>query len=301
MRPMVQVSGRDRRRARPARRLTAAAALVLALGGCADPAADSADDPADEEVVRSSGALADGFEVEPGSGLIGAVFPSGTVGHQAVLRVDGDLQRVFEGYVRQAGELGYPVTPDQSGLDQKGCSDPDDATGDDPSEPFEVECSASGLDLGKYSVSVRGFAEPDGQGYIHLLVQPYSEAPELSPLASDGPVASATDDEVAPELTPETDDPALRVVEGSALVGDPIPSACTTGGYVAVLEVTGELMPVMRGYLEQFTGTTAFTSEGLVGDEDEPRVEASAAGGGTLTALGVAGDPSYVLIDRCND
>jgi hypothetical protein len=30
-------------------------------------------------------------------------------------------------------------------------------------------------------------------------------------------------------------------------------------------------------------------------------VWASAAGGGDLTAVGVAGDPSYVLIERCND
>ena len=68
-----------------------------------------------------------------------------------------------------------------------------------------------------------------------------------------------------------------------------------------MLRVTGELMPVMRGYEEQFTDTTAFTTEGLVGEEGEPRVFASAAGGGDLGAVGVAGDPSHILISRCND
>ena len=91
------------------------------------------------------------------------------------------------------------------------------------------------------------------------------------------------------DLAPPEDDPSLRVVEGSELVTDPLPSGCTTGGYLAVLEVTGELMPVMRGYLQQFTRTTAFTSEGLVGDEEEPRAFADAAGGGSLSASGVAG------------
>ena len=82
--------------------LLTATALVLALGGCAD-------EP--EEVTRTSGELADGFEIEPGSGLVGAVFPLGSgPGHQAVLRVDGDLPTVFEEYARQAEELGYPLT-----------------------------------------------------------------------------------------------------------------------------------------------------------------------------------------------
>lgn len=268
--------------------------LVVAAAGCAaEP----------DEVVRTSGPLAEGFEIEPGSGLVGAVFPYGSQGHQAVLRVDGDLPRVFEGYVAQAETLGYPLESGWPGRPEgQWCSDPGDGTDDDPREgPFEVECTASSLVLGEYSVSVRGLAEPDGQGYIHLRIQPYSAAPDLPPLASDIPVASATDDELARDLTPPEDDPPLRVVEGSELVSEPFPATCATGGYVAVLQVTGELLPVMRGYEEQFRATTAFTSEGLVGDTDEPRVFAEAAGGGDLIAVGVAGDPSYVLIERCND
>jgi len=210
---------------------------------------------------------------------------------------------VFEGYVRQAEDLGYPV---ESGWPQRPegqwCSDPDDTFDDDPREgPFEVECTASRLETGAYSVSLRGLAQADGSGYIQLQVQPSFDTEELPPLSSDGPAASATDDELAPELTPSTDEPPVRLVEGSELLSEPFPATCITGGYVAVLQVTGDLTQVMRGYLEQFTAMRAFTTEGLVGNEDEPRVYAGAAGGGTLSAIGVAGDPSYVLIERCND
>jgi hypothetical protein len=89
-------------------------------------------------------------------------------------------------------------------------------------------------------------------------------------------------------------------VEGSALIAEPLPAECVTGGYVAVLQVSGELAPVLRGYREQFS-SAGFGSEGLVGDEDEPRVDGYAAGGGSLTAVGVAGAPSHVLVERCND
>ncbi len=289
------------------RALLAAIACVLALGGCT-----GAGEP--EEVVRTSGALSDGFEIEPGSGLVGTVFPHGAEGGLAVLRVDEDLEAVFRGYVQQAEELGFPVGSDDGGADPE-CSGPDDGEDDDivggeagaepVDEPFPVECRASGLVMTESMVSslgVRGLAAADGSGYLVLVYDRYEgDAPEQSGLTSDGETAPATDDELAPDLTPETDDPPLRVVEGSALVTDPLPSGCVTGGYLAVLEVTGDLMPVMRGYLEQFTDTRAFTSEGLVGDEDEPAVSASAAGGGTLSARGLAGDPSYVLIERCND
>lgn len=291
---------------RPVGALLTATVLVLALGGCTD-------EP--EEVTRTSGALADGFEIEPGSGLVGAVFPRGAEGQLVVLRIDGDLQRVFEGYLRQAEDLGYPVGAEDGGVDP-GCTSPDDggsdrivgddATPDDPVDsPFQYECTASGLEMSESRVSVlsiRGFAEADGAGYLVLETDRHSnDVPEQPVLASDGPVASATDEQLAPELTPWTDDPPVRVVEGSQLVSEPLPARCITGGYVAVLEVTGDLMPVMRGYEEQFTAMQAFTSDGLVGSDDEPRVWASAAGGGDLSAIAVAGDPSYVLIERCND
>lgn len=293
---------------RRSRGLLAATACVLVLGGCTG-------EPA-EEVARTSGALAGGFEIEPGSGLVGAVFPHGASGHRAVLRVDGDLQRVVEGYVRQAQELGYPVGAEDGGVDAE-CRGPDDGeddhivgeespTSEPPAAPFPVECTASGLQTtegGTSWLSVRGLAdEVNGEGYVVLAYDRYSgDLAEDRPRASDGQVAQLTDDELAPELTPYEDDPPLRVAEGSELAADPLPATCATGGYLAVLRVTDDLMPVMRAYAEQMAATRAFTTQGLVGDDDEPFVLASAAGGGDLSAVGVAGDPSYVLIERCND
>jgi hypothetical protein len=114
-----------------------------------------------------------------------------------------------------------------------------------------VECQASGYAPDDaWQASLRGLAEPDGSGFIHLHVIPDSDYREPAPLGSEGPVAPATDEQLAPE---------------------------------------------------QFADTHAFTTEGLVGDDDEPRVWASAAGGGDLRAIGIPGDPSYVLIERCND
>lgn len=277
---------------RAARTLLLGATAVLVLAGCSD-------EP--EEVVRTSGELADGFEIEPGSGLVGAVFPYGS-GHQAVLRVEEDLPSVFEGYVRQADGLGHPVEAPSWRRSGEWCSDPGDATDDDdPREPFAVECEAYGSAPNEWQVSVRGLAEPDGSGYIHLRAALQLDIREPSLLGTDGPVASATDEELAPDLTPSTDEPPLRVVAGSVLISEPFPATCITGGYVAVLQVTDDLVPVMRGYEEQFRAMRAFTTEGLAGDEDEPLLWASAAGGGDLTAVAVAGGPSHVLIERCND
>ncbi|SOC50520.1 hypothetical protein SAMN05660748_3270 [Blastococcus aggregatus] len=279
-----------------------AAACVLALGGC------SSDEP--EEVVRTSGALADGFEIEPGSGLVGTVFPSGDEGLHVFLRVDEDMERVFEGYARQAGELGYPVTAPGWWPDGQWCSDDPErwnsSVGEDT--PFEVECSAYGSDIDESdgppyrSMSLRGLAEPDGSGYLEISGGEFSGAPTAprSPV-EDGPVAPLTDAEVvAPDLAVNEDDPLL-IVEGSELVFDPFPSTCATGGWEAMIRVTGDLLPVMRGYAEQIDAMRAFSRAEVVGDEDQPSVYSSAAGGGDLYAVGVAGDPSYILLGRCND
>jgi len=182
------------------------------------------------------------------------------------------------------------------------CSDPDDEnTDDDPPGPFPVGCEAFEPEADDLAVSLRGFVDPDGQGYIHIRADRLSAEGQALPPIPDGPVAPATDVEVAPDLTPETDDPPVRVVDGSALIADPVPAECVTGGYVAVLQVTGELAPVLRGYQEQFTRAGFGSAEGLTGNDDVLRVSTSAAGGGSLSAVAVAGDPAHVLIERCND
>jgi hypothetical protein len=279
-----------------ARALLAATACVLTLGGCTG-------EP-DEEDLRTSGPLAAGFEIEPGSALPGDVFPFGDEGLHVILRVDGDLEGVFEGYVQQAADLGHPVIARWSGGEL--CSDNPDKwssfRGEDT--PFEVECSASWFaqdDTDYRSMRLRGLAEPDGSGYLEISGGRYSGTPTSRPPVEDGPVASLTDVEIAPELAVSEDKPPLRIVEGSELLFDPLPSECATGGWIAMLRVTGDLLPVMRGYAEQFESMRAFQTDGLVGDEEQPSVYSSAAGGGDLSAVGLAGDPAHILIGRCND
>ena len=95
----------------PSRALPAvlATACVLALGGC------SSDEP--DEVVRTSGPLAAGFEIEPGSGLVGAVFPHGAEGQVVVLRVEG--LRALRPGLRRRGRRGIPRARDRPALGRR--------------------------------------------------------------------------------------------------------------------------------------------------------------------------------------
>lgn len=272
---------------RAARKLVVLALVVLALGGCSGSFAANAA-PA-TVAMRTSGAIADGFEIEPGSALVGGVFPAAGYGegHEAVLRVDGDVQSVLDGYVRQAEELGFSFDR-EAGAGGEGCRVPA-RTGD-----ALPECTAVGAKNARAFVTLRALVEPDGRGLI-LLSTTFSEGLGPSPLPTAGTVAPVTDVELAPGLTPETYRPPLRVVEGSAIVVGPIEQSREVGGgYVVMLEVTGDLLPVMRGYLDQLpavSGTPIF-----LGNANEPRLVGDAAGGGDLIAVGVAGKTSYVLI-----
>ena len=140
--------------------------------------------------------------------------------------------------------------------------------------------------------------DPDGQGRISLSISDRFDAPSPSPLPTGGPVAPATDVPLAPGWTPYGDERSVHVVEGSTVVHGPHVDSGLY--YWVMLRVPGELLPVMRGYEEQFI-RAGFDTDGLVGREDEPVLVTSAAGGGTFTAVGVEGDPSYVLIERQND
>jgi hypothetical protein len=283
----------SQRAALAARRLTVLAVIVLALGSCSVSFAENTvPDPSGTVAMRTSGAIADGFEIEPGSALIGGVFPAAGYGegHEAVLRVEGDVQSALDGYVRQAEELDFSFDR-EAGAGGERCRVPA-RTGD-----ALPECTAQGVKIAdrlEAFVTMRALVEPDGRGLI-LLSTTFIEGPGPSPLPTAGPVAPVTDVELAPGLTPESYRPPLRVVEGSAIVVGPIEqSRAAGGGYVVMLEVTGDLLPVMRGYLEQLPAV--FGTPGFLGDANEPRFVGDSAGGGDLIAVGVAGEPSYVLI-----
>lgn len=302
MRRNRQARGFKSSRARAARGLAIAALLVLALGGCSGPSAEDAMPLGSGAPLRTSGPLADGFKIEPGSALIGPVFPYGDGGLRVILAVDGEMQRIFEGYVRQAEALGFPVDAPIGRPGGEWCSNAPDSWifhGDD--ERFEVECAAYGSVPNQWQMALRGFTEHNGQGYIEIAGGRQLVGTSSMPSVPDGPEAAVTDVRLAPDLAPVEDDPAIRVVDGSRVLFDPLPSDCSTGGYVAMLQVTAELAPVMRGYQKQFTDARFQDGlMGIVGDEDEFFIDTTNAGGSYLGAVGVVGQPSYVLITRCN-
>lgn len=278
------------------------ATFMLIFSACTG-SADEVDAPGTSTaLVRTSGALADGFDLEPGSGVIGAVFPVALPyggRWQAIMRVDGDLQRVFEGYVGQAEDLGFSFDSELNAPEGQRCGGPADGnTGYSPAEQFRVRCIAYGSGPDDVELYIGGVVETNGEGRMYLSLLDYSNASRPAPLPSGGPVAAATDSELAPGWTPNGDERSVHIVEGTEVVFGP--DVEPSRSYMVMLRVSGELMPVMRGYEEQFINAS-FDSSGIVGDEDEPILETSTAGGGTLTAVGVAGNPSYVLIERIND
>ena len=278
-------------------------ACVLGLGGCSGLSTQDAAPVTSAAPLRSSGPLADGFEIEPGSRAVGGLFPVAPTyggGREAVLRVDGDLQLVFAGYVQQAEELGFVFESEVPSSGQR-CSDPDDeGASNDPPGPVSLSCGASGVRPDDSEVSLSGLADPDGIGYIRLRTGEPAEASTPSPLSADAQAAQATDVELAPGFSVRNDRPPLRVVEGSTLQFGPYPVNCGNGGFMVMLQVPGHLMRVMRGYEEEFA-SAGFNGQGLVEDQDGLILVTSTGGGGILTAVAVAGEPSYVLIEHCSD
>ena len=276
------------------RALSAVTSVLLLLTGCTGAGA-----------AGTSGPLAGGFEIEAGSGLVGTVFPvtypDGADGWQAVLRVDGDVTAAFRAYLRQARELGYPL--EDRALTARACGDPDaEYTSHDPLGPFPVACNVNVFGPEERLFNLSGLVDRDGQGFIRISVGVTSDPPGFSPV-SEGLVAWVTAVELAPGLNPETDRPPVHVVEGSALIADPLPFGLNPGGgYVAVLQVTSELAPVMRAYEAQFRNAGAVGGgEDLIENDGELIIETEMAGAGGLSAVGVTGDPSYVLISRVYD
>ena len=250
--------------------------------------------------TKTSGALGDGFEIEAGSGLVGAVFPTLTGnGWWALLRGDRDAHRVFTGYIRQAERLGLSLgDPGHPLPDDEWCSDTDSESDDEEPDPFSVRCQVGGQAAHGRWWDLQAFLKETDDGYLILTAQANSAVrPSPLPLIPDGPVAAATEVEVAPGMTPSTDDAAVRVVEGTTPIIEPLP-ACGAGGYLAMLEVTGDLPAVMRGYNAQFT----IAESELRGDKHVlSAITGPSAGAGTQAAIAVPGDPSYLLISRCND
>ena len=279
------------------RRFLALAALLAATVGCSGPDGGDVPTAASRPAVPRGRALGGGFVVEPGSTLLGGAFPEvigGFLqgagydeGRRAILRIEGDPQTVFEGSVRQAAAAGVPVTGGERCFDG------------DVRRP--LACRATGGGVGPDFAMVRLYVLEDGDAYVVVHFRGQGAARELPPVPK-GAVAKATGPEIAPALTPGGPFEApVRVVDGSRLLGDPVPATCETGGYEAVLEVAGDPLPVMRGYAAQFAEAWKTAGGDVRADDRYAITRFVSAGGGGLDAVAVLGEPTYVLIHRCND
>lgn len=251
------------------------AAVGVLLGGCASPGDHSVAVPTIAPGVTSPAGtpLADGFVVAEGSVLIGEVYPnlrvlrspaempSPTTGERsgwtAQLLVVGDPLAVFNDYVAQAGELGYPMDGGCSIDEAQSTSIPlADYDGDagrllrcageyyrsTDVEPIDVLRVAVEMFVGDLSglparhVNVSLTQVGDGSGDP----EPFQNGPPLGPVSDrvpvlpvlDPPSLPAVGEPIAPELLSRTE---VRVPVGSALAAIPSGGARCANGYDAVL------------------------------------------------------------------
>jgi hypothetical protein len=114
------------------------------------------------------------------------------------------------------------------------------------------------------------------------------EAPE----GVDGPTSVASDVEYLPDL---------EIVKGSFLAGPPWP-ASVTGGYTAVIGVTGDPDEVFDAYVAQDEDEPELTVDETVGGMRIREYQSSEAGGITyVVTLNELGDNAWILLQAYND
>jgi hypothetical protein len=253
-------------------------------------------------------ALADGLSVAPGTYLIGRVFPHESAslnarGGSAVLLLTGDVQDVLDAYVSQADAVGVVLNPSCESSRRK------------------VTCRASGASA---KIAIELFLRRDASPKVSHLLFSYYQATQGFPQ----PFPTAPSARVRPEhvrlprgwsplpatgqrfgagyVSPDLEARGLRLVKGSELVAPVAAARCATGGFVAVLRVSGEPDRVIEGYAHQFAkagfddqvvrATSGNGTEVLSVGSDE-------SGAGLLYAQMLVGSrsPSYMRIERCND
>jgi hypothetical protein len=274
-------------RARVRRSATAILAALLcigALGSCRSSIAPHAA-AATAAPPRTSGPLAGGLEIAEGSALLGTVFENGGSWF-ALLRIDGDPRQVLDGYRTQLERvLGVPVRPASA----TGCGPKGDVA------PFDVLCRSAAATSARW-VGLRALiSENEHRNYLSIdwsETSPNGPAQTPPPLTS-GAVAPATGARLAPSYS--ADHLVLRVVEGSRLLGDPLPTDPI--GYTAVLAVTGDPAVVMRGYAGQLRdGATT-----LLRDGRSIRATLDQAGGAHITIEATVGDTSFLRVSYSYD
>jgi hypothetical protein len=307
-------------------------ALVVTVGACGSGTGGVSEvegvPVVPDAIAPARAGIGDGFTVAPGAALLGRPAPTGTRstlngvpvrerGWFAVLLVTGDPYRVLDHYFAEAAQAGIrPPSPSA------------EICTDDRVVGFECRVSiasdgaserpptGASLEL----VLARHDARRGEPPASHLLLR-YSRviddnprpAPLRAPAPVDGPPAPPLParwpallrggNPIPPAITLLGSGRSLVVEPGSELVAPLAPFAfCLTGGFAGVFAVT-EPAAVVAGYERQFQ--EAGFDRNTFGDVpvSAPAARFTVPGGGDLAAETVAepGQPTYVLLTRCND
>ena len=203
--------------------------------------------------------------------------------------VDGDVRVLLDSYREQVKEaLGITTLPYAS----YACRDSDLSS-------FPVECNSQAWS-GTYAAYLHAWVnEEQHRAYLSIVVSHLHPInPPLLPLAPDGPAAPPTDetiDESAPFEDP------LRIIEGSRLIDEPLPTANYTG-YAAVLEVTvtrsqscAVTPPSFRQRIHRMRTSGATTASSCSG------TRAPVARLLYASAVAVIGDPTFIRVTYAPD
>jgi hypothetical protein len=308
--------------------------VALLLGACSSDGSDGVAPelpagPADpipvlaEAVVEAGEPIADGFTVPEGAVLLGRAIPNGIEvvydgepiideGWTAYLVVPGDPRPVVEAVIDEASAAGFDMrvgTIYASG--ESLC-----ATGTDRASPGYA-CGAQGWDgepdasrrlsldfvrsaegdrpaLSFLQLRLVDSARPPGGGRLGPAM---GERGPAAPDVAEAWVLPGEGDVIGEEFGPE-DLYRFEVVAGSRLIG-PLMSNLDGPGYVALLEVTGDLEQVWRAYAQQHG--EAMVGEPLVAaDGTTTRTSAGGGAGGSDFAITIVeppeGDPLLRLV-----
>lgn len=283
-------------------------------------------------------ALRDGLVVQEGTVLIGAPIPRGVgylyegepvvdPGWWALLFVSGDPEEVMEEYLRHAEEVGLAPDEIPTGAPEYRREDvPADqqryiTCGGASEGSTGWQCRAAAFSPGGAPCAhfelVRRKAHGTVESFllVRYIVSPNGCVPGSTPLIGDpdaDPPRLPSDWPALPTSGSELDDSwgllaGVRIEDGSAAAT--IPFRGPDCGVSALLEVTGDSVDVLDGYVAQFEQRvgTALSSEPLVtqvDDRTEVRQVFRTAGGGgdsyAATLVRHEGGPDHLVLGACS-
>lgn len=287
-------------------------------------------------------AIAPGFVSPAGTVLLGVPFVSRNIGYgenpvrlqiDAILLVTGDPVLALRDLLEQGSAAGIAMTTYVGDEEQPTFCDEHLLEYGWPVEHQRelpaLTCSAEGVsevvDGIQREVTTRAVVGGQDEPYISFIHVVYRELdirtqplPVTAPLPPP-PGPSPLEPPEFPSSLPGPGEPLgapfapvgedYEILDGSELLAPPLPSTCSTGGFVAVLQFEGDLDEMFERYDDEvregaFRGIEPEPGEAFEHQGAQHRYRTySGAGGGDVELRGTKapGQPGYLLLERCND